>query len=99
MRDSLFRKTLRDQRWALLGWGIGLALLALYLGWIYPFVNRAAEMMKVLETLPPVIKDLIGKNRFMATPECFFNLQPFSILLPLLFIVFAIARGSDATAG
>jgi len=53
MRDSLFRKTLRDQRWALLGWGIGLALLALYLGWIYPFVNRAAEMMKVLETLPP----------------------------------------------
>jgi ABC-2 type transport system permease protein len=35
----------------------------------------------------------------MATPEGFFNLQPFSILLPLLFIVFAIARGSDATAG
>jgi ABC-2 type transport system permease protein len=35
----------------------------------------------------------------MATPEGFFNLQPFSILLPMLFIVFAVARGSDATAG
>lgn len=99
MRDVLFRKTLSDQRWALLGWAVGLVLLALYLGYIYPFVNRVQEMMKVLETLPPVIKNLIGKNRFMATPEGFFNLQPFSILLPLLFIVFAVARGSDATAG
>ena len=55
--------------------------------------------MKVLDSLPPVIKNLIGKNNFMATPEGFFNLQPFSILAPLLFIVFAVAKGSDATAG
>ena len=99
MLDNLFWKTLRDQRWALLGWAAGLVLLSLYLAYIYPFVNRAAEMMKVLETLPPVIKNLIGKSQFMATPEGFFNLQPFSILLPLLYIVFAMARGSDATAG
>lgn len=99
MLNSLLGKTLRDQRGALLGWGIGLALLALYLAWIYPFVNRAAEMMKVLETLPPVLKNLIGKNEFMATPEGFFNLQPYSILLPLLFVVFAVSRGSDAIAG
>ncbi len=99
MLNSLFLKTLRDQRWALLGWALGLALLSLYLAYIYPFVNRAAEMMKVLETLPPVVKNLIGKSQFMATPEGFFNLQPFSILLPLLFIVFAIARGSDAISG
>jgi ABC-2 type transport system permease protein len=99
MLNNLFGKTLRDQRWALPGWGIGLVLLALYLAYIFPFVNRAAEMMKVLETLPPAIKNLVGKSEFMATPEGFFNLQPFSILLPLLFIIFAIARGSDATAG
>ncbi len=99
MLGNLFWKTLRDQRWALLGWAAGLALLALYLAYIYPFVNRAAGMMKVLETLPPAIKNLLGKSEFMATPESFFNLQPFSILLPLLFIVFAVARGSDATAG
>jgi ABC-2 type transport system permease protein len=35
----------------------------------------------------------------MATPEGFLNLQPFSILAPLLFMIFAIAKGSDATAG
>jgi ABC-2 type transport system permease protein len=99
MLNNLFWKTLRDQRWAMLGWAVGLVLLALYLAYIYPFVNQAAEMMKVLEKLPPVVKNLIGKNQFMATPEGFFNLQPFSILLPLLFIIFAIARGSDATAG
>ena len=55
--------------------------------YVYPFINRAASMMKLLDSLPPVIKNLIGKNNFMATPEGFFNLQPFSILAPLLFIV------------
>jgi len=99
MLNNLFWKTLRDQRWSLLGWSIGLAALSLYLQYVYPFINRAAEMMKVLDSLPPVIKNLIGKNNFITTPEGFFNLQPFSILAPLLFIVFAVARGSDATAG
>ena len=31
MLNNLFWKTLRDQRWALLGWAIGLAGLSLYL--------------------------------------------------------------------
>ncbi|MBU4405557.1 MAG: ABC transporter permease [Candidatus Aminicenantes bacterium] len=99
MLNNLFRKTLRDQRLSLLGWSLGLVGLSLYLLYVYPFVNRAAAMMKVLDNLPPVIKNLIGKSNFMATPEGFFNLQPFSILAPLLFIVFAVAKGSDATAG
>jgi ABC-2 type transport system permease protein len=99
MLGNLFGKTLRDQRWSLLGWSIGLVALSLYLFYVYPFINRAAELLKVLDNLPPVIKNLIGKNDFLATPEGFFNLQPFSILAPLFFIIFAIAKGSDATAG
>jgi ABC-2 type transport system permease protein len=99
MLGNLFGKTLRDQRWSLLGWSIGLVALSFYLLYVYPFINRAGELLKVLDNLPPVIKNLIGKNNFMATPEGFLNLQPFSILAPLLFIVFAIAKGSDATAG
>ena len=99
MLNNLFGKTLRDQKWSLLGWAVGLVGLSLYLLYVYPFVNRAAAMLKVLDSLPPVIKNLIGKDNFMATPEGFFNLQPFSILAPLLFIVFAVAKGSDATAG
>jgi len=99
MLSNLFAKTLRDQKWSLLGWSIGLVALSLYLLYVYPFINRASEMMKLLDNLPPIIKNLIGKNNFLATPEGFLNLQPFSILAPLLFIAFAIAKGSDATAG
>jgi len=99
MLNSLFGKTLRDQRGSLLGWSIGLTALSLYLLYVYPFMNRAGELLKVLDNLPPVIKNLIGSNNFLASPEGFLNLQPFSILAPLLFIVFAIAKGSDATAG
>jgi ABC-2 type transport system permease protein len=99
MFSNLFGKTLRDQRWALLGWSIGLAFMSLYLLYVYPFISRAADMLKMLDKFPPFIKNLVGKNNFMATPEGFLNLQPFSILAPLLLIIFAIAKGSDATAG
>lgn len=99
MLSNLFAKTLRDQKWSLLGWSIGLVALSFYLLYVYPFINRASEMMKLLDNLPPIIRNLIGKNNFLATPEGFLNLQPFSILAPLLFIAFAIAKGCDATAG
>jgi ABC-2 type transport system permease protein len=99
MAARLFGKTLRDQRWALLGWACGLAFISFFLLYFYPYISRASQMLKVLDNLPPVIKNLIGKNNFMATPEGFLNLQPFSILAPLLFIVFAISKGGDATAG
>jgi ABC-2 type transport system permease protein len=99
MFAELFRKTLRDQRWALLGWACGLAFISLFLLYFYPFISRASEVLKVLDSLPPFIKNLVGKNNFMATPEGFLNLQPFSILAPLLFIVIAIGKGGDATAG
>ena len=56
-------------------------------------------MLKVLDSLPPFIKNLVGKENFMATAEGFLNPQPFSILAPLLFIVIAIGKGGDATAG
>jgi ABC-2 type transport system permease protein len=99
MPFRLFVKTLRDQRWAILGWSCGLVFISMFLLYFYPFISRASAMLKVLDNLPPVIKNLVGKNNFMATPEGFLNLQPFSILAPLLFIVFVISKGSDATAG
>jgi ABC-2 type transport system permease protein len=99
MLRNLFCKTLRDQRWSLLGWSSGLVALSFYLLYVYPFMNRAGELLKVLDNLPPVIKNLVGNNNFLASPESFLNLQPFSILAPLFFIIFAIAKGSDATAG
>lgn len=99
MSAELFRKTLREQRWGLLGWACGLAFISLFLLYFYPFISRAQEVLKVLDNLPPFIKNLVGKNNFMATPEGFLNLQPFSILAPLIFIIFAIGKGGDATAG
>jgi ABC-2 type transport system permease protein len=99
MAAELFRKTLREQRWGLLGWACGLAFISLFLLYFYPFISRAQDVLKVLDNLPPFIRNLVGKNNFMATAEGFLNLQPFSILAPLIFIIFAIGKGGDATAG
>ncbi len=100
MFAELFRKTLPRTALGAPGLvvrpGLHFALSALL-----SILSSAApqDVLKVLDSLPPFIKNLVGKNNFMATAEGFLNLQPFSILAPLLFIVIAIGKGGDATAG
>ena len=97
---TLFAKTLRDQRRSLPAWAAGLFILGLYLAYLYPFFSRGASgLLKMIGSLPPIIKNLIGQANPMATPEGFFALQPFSIFGPLLFLLLAIGRGSEAAAG
>jgi ABC-2 type transport system permease protein len=99
MFRNLFLKTLRDGRLAIAGWSCGMVLISFYVAWVFPFLNESAAIRGVLDSLPPVIRNLIGKNNPLATPEGFFNLQPFSVFAPLLFLILAISRGSDALAG
>ncbi len=99
MLRSLFLKTLRDNRAALAGWSLGMVLISLYIAYVFPFLQRSRGIMAVLESLPPVIRNLIGKSNPLATPEGFFHVQPFSVFAPLLVLVLAAARGSDALAG
>lgn len=98
MRRSLFGKTVRDHLPAVAGWSLGLALLALYLTYLYPFIQKASGILAVIDRMPPIIKNLVGQVS-LATPEGFFSIQPFSIFAPLLFLLFAVANGCDTLAG
>ena len=98
MRPSVFGKTLRDQRLAVIGGGAGIIVLSFYLCYVYPFIGKAKEIVELFEKMPPFLRKFIDPS-VMASPEGFFNLQPFSILGPLIFVGYAIARGSDLVAG
>jgi ABC-2 type transport system permease protein len=95
---SVFRKTLRDQRFAVIGGGAGILALSLYLTYVYPYIGRARELLEFIEKLPPFARKFIDPSVF-ASPEGFFNLQPFSVLGPLVFLAYAIVKGSDLIAG
>lgn len=95
---SIFRKTLRDQKSVCWGWGIGLTALSFYLAYIFPYIRNAAKVFDFLKKMPPFIQKLVDPRVFQS-PEGFFNIQPFSVLAPLLFIGYAVFLGASALAG
>ena len=95
---GLFAKTLRDQRRALIGWGIGLAAVAATYAAFYPSIeNSAADFTGYLEKLPEAVRNVIGAD--FTTPAGYLRSETFSLLGPILFLVFAIGAGARAIAG
>jgi ABC-2 type transport system permease protein len=99
MFHNLFLKTLYDYRYALLGWGIGFLFISFYIMYFYPFIRDTSQFFELMDNLPPIIKNLIGDRMMLKTPEGFFSIQPFSMMAPLMLLVFAIQKGGDAIAG
>jgi ABC-2 type transport system permease protein len=97
--NGLLSKTLRDQRRALIGWGIGVAATAAMYVSFFPTIKKsAAQLDKYMQSLPDAIKQVIGENG-ITTPAGYLRSEIFSILGPVLFLVFAIGAGSRVIAG
>lgn len=99
MFRNVFLKTLFDFRYALLGWGAGFVFISLYIMYFYPFVSNTTQFIDVIDALPPVVKNLIGDRMMLTTPEGFLSIQPFSMMAPLMLLVFAIQKSGDVIAG
>ena len=100
MLRNLFLKTLRDQRKSLMWWGIGMAALAVITILFYPSFRDTSEFDEIYEQMPEaLVRAFAGGVSDFTSPEGFLNSQVFALIVPLLFLVFAIARGSGAIAG
>jgi ABC-2 type transport system permease protein len=92
-------RTLRDQKRALIGWGIGIAAMSAMYVAFYPTIHKsAATFDKYFASLPDAVKQIIGSNGF-TSPAGYLRSEIFSILGPILFLVFAIGTGARAIAG
>lgn len=95
MFDPLFRKSLRDLRGQVLGWGLGMgAMLALTVA-LYPSI--AEVYGGVFESLPDAWSGFIGEGDF-STIEGFLSVEFFSYA-HVAFAVFAILIGGSLIAG
>ena len=100
MLRSVFLKTLRDRRRALMWWGIGLIALTLYTVLFYPSVRDLPELNQILEQAPEaLLKLLVGEITDFTSPVGYLNSQLFAFMTPLLFLIFTIGFGSNAIAG
>lgn len=91
---SVFRMTLRDQRWPVLGYGLALLIFAATSVWLWPSVRDTLQNFEV----PPALEAIIGSNVNFATPEGYLSGRYFG-WTEILVIVFAIIAGTGAIAG
>ncbi|MFA5629124.1 MAG: ABC transporter permease subunit [Dehalococcoidales bacterium] len=98
---SLFAKTLRDHRNSLLFWALGLAAAAFLMATFYPTIAESASAInQYIEAIPPELLALFaGGLSDFTSPAGFLNTELFFMIIPLLFMIFAIGRGSGAIAG
>jgi len=99
MLRSVLSKTVRDQNRSLLWWGLGLIILTVVTMLFYPSLSEATELNDLLVDDNPLIKAFIGDVPDLTSPEGFLNSQIFFLMLPLMFLAFAVAQGSGAIAG
>jgi len=98
---NIFLKNLRDRRKALFWWSFGLVLYSLFMCAFYPTIQKSAvELEAYMENMPEAIVAAFGgADNNIASPEGYLNVEYFSMMLPLMFIIYAIGFGSGAIAG
>ncbi len=97
MFADVFRKTVRDQRRALVGWGAGVAVMVLLIAALWPSVRDMFDE-QLLAAFPEEMRRLFAIEQ-MVTGAGFLNVEIFSILMPALFIAYGIGRGARLVAG
>lgn len=97
MLTSVLTKTVRDQARGLIGWGIGVSVLVALIAALWPSV-RDMNLEGFLGAYPEVFRELFNIES-IATGPGFLNAELFSIILPALFIIYAVGRGARLVAG
>lgn len=97
MLPNLMRKTLRDDRRALLGWATGLvAFVLVYVGFYPQFKDQLVSAK--MEAMPAGMKEFMGL-REVGTATGYLEMTVYSLVGPLLLIMVAIVLGVRAVAG
>src|SRR5581483_712498 len=101
MLRTVFLKTVRDQRRALLWWALGLAGVALMYAAVYPSVrDNAATLNKYLESFPEAFRRaFVGESGDFTSPGGYLNTELFGFFAPLLLLLYTIGAGARAIAG
>jgi hypothetical protein len=97
MNLAVFIKTIFENKKALAWWSLGLATYVLVNVAFYPDFKGQTEFDELLKS--EAVKALSGNVSSFTSPEGYLNAQIFALVAPLLLIVYAVGRGTDAVAG
>lgn len=94
-------RALRDRRRGLLGWAVGIGLYAVMIVAVWPSIRGAEQLEDMMKDYPKVLKEFFGgESSFdFSTPAGYLNGELFSLLVPLLLMIFAVGFGAGTIAG
>jgi len=101
MLRTVLGKTIREQRRALMWWGIGLFASGATYAPFYPSIKDNAEVLeKYMDSMPDFLREaFMGASGDFTSPAGYLNTELFNFFAPLLLLLFAIGAGARAIAG
>ncbi len=95
---TLLFKTIRDKRYFILGWSVGLAFLGFVLTSFFPSFN-GGQIDELLENLPPALEGLVGNLQDWRELPGYIGSQVFDIRLPIFISILSILLAVSLTVG
>lgn len=92
-------KTFWDERRTILWWSGGAVVLSGIVIMLYPSIAGGPEMEELLDRLPPAVQAMMGEDIDLTTVQGYLNIRLFTFIAPIIFLVYAIGRGTAAVAG
>jgi ABC-2 type transport system permease protein len=101
MLHSVFLKSVRDLRRGFAWWSVGLAGMSALMVSVYPSVRGNAALDKLVQDYPEALKGFFGFGGQLdyTSAAGYLGIELFSLVVPLLLLIAAIAAGSGAVAG
>ena len=100
MLRSVFGKVAHDQWRMVIGWAAFSAIWPFMYVALYPSIGALGEMQKMLEQMPPAIREFFASASLnLASPEGFLNMELFTFVAPLLILAYTVVVAGGATAG
>lgn len=98
MIRSIYAKALWDQRRSLPAWGGAVSAMVLLEEAMWPSLSDMPTLDDYLAEFPAGLKEVFSIDQ-MSTGQGFLNAELFTLVLPMLFLVFGITRGARMVAG
>lgn len=97
MSGAVLAKTLRDEARPLVWWSLGVVAVLLLMALLWPSI-RDVYTAELLASYPEELQEAFNIEGAMDGAG-YLNMEVFSIVLPVLFIVFGVGRGARLIAG
>lgn len=87
---NLIYMMLKDKRMTLLGWSLGIAVMAMFTITFFPAISQSGGLENLTDTVPEQLQGLVGDSLSFTRYENYLSQQVFNFRMPLLLLIFAV---------